>query len=145
MDQFESAQPSIDAAKRAAEIELAWTIHLETLGARKIRVRKRLAEAQGWRCCYCGVRMIDGGQSPSSATLEHVVPRCQGGTDAEDNLVVACCTCNTARADRPWQDFVADLPVRPAFQSFGASVPCRIESAMTCCISEAESVSHNCS
>lgn len=34
------------------------------------------------------------------ATLEHILPRSKGGTDALSNLTMACCPCNRARGDR---------------------------------------------
>lgn len=81
----------------------------------------RLAEAQNWRCCWCGFRMLPRypGQDDVVAligtdgkawhrkrlvemrtvTAEHVVPRCDGGTDASANLVAACRFCNEFRSN----------------------------------------------
>jgi 5-methylcytosine-specific restriction endonuclease McrA len=58
------------------------------------QLRERLAEAQNWRCCYCGLRL-----EPETATLEHVVPYGQGGMTSWDNCVVACSPCNHAVGD----------------------------------------------
>lgn len=74
----------------------------------------RLAEAQNWRCAYCGVEMLMEapplvvGQSRAisrrkkaaigrTATVEHVVARSAGGRDDWSNLVAACHCCNTMR------------------------------------------------
>lgn len=87
------------------------------------RMLPKLAEAQNWRCCWCGFRMIrnrdvmpevrailgDGGRRPHflrmaalrSATVEHVVPRCDGGTDKAGNLVASCRCCNEYRSNQP--------------------------------------------
>lgn len=87
------------------------------------RLLPALAEAQNWRCCWCGFRMIrnrdvmpevrailgDGGRRPHllrmavlrSASVEHVVPRCDGGTDEPGNLVVSCRCCNEFRSNHP--------------------------------------------
>ncbi len=35
-------------------------------------------------------------------TLDHVIPRSQGGSDRPDNLVTACWDCNSARQDQPY-------------------------------------------
>ena len=90
---------------REQEIEAAWELH-------KIRDRQwgwvrslptllkdRLCEAQNWRCCYCGVKMEDGGTKP---TFEHVIPRSKGGAHEESNLVIACRDCNMKRGNEMW-------------------------------------------
>ena len=40
-------------------------------------------------CQYCG--------STRKLTIDHVIPRCRGGGDSWENLVVACSTCNTKK------------------------------------------------
>lgn len=90
----------LDDMQKALEVELAWEQHLRLPVSRnRSRVRERLAEAQNWRCCYCGVRMNDLLNDPDEATLEHIVPRALGGTDDEDNLAVACRYHNELRGD----------------------------------------------
>lgn len=65
------------------------------------KLRNRLAGNQNWRCCYCGKHMqFVRSQRHDFATLEHVVPITYGGTNGEDNLVVACAQCNTTRGHR---------------------------------------------
>lgn len=76
----------------------------------------------GWRCRYCGVRVIDramrtklhrlmpevarwGARNADkhsalaalSASLDHVVPHSRGGSNAEFNLVTACNACQFGR------------------------------------------------
>lgn len=58
------------------------------------RSQTRLAEAQNWRCAYCGVHMTLARSTPSLVTRDHVVPRCEGGSEDWDNLVAACRACN---------------------------------------------------
>lgn len=94
---------------RDAQVEAAWRLRaLRPLGTGRVmwslvwpELRATLAEAQGWRCCYCGRRMSDTCRRPHSATLEHVVPLCLGGEDHPDNLAVACKRCNDLRGARP--------------------------------------------
>lgn len=43
-------------------------------------------------CQYCG--------STKRLTIDHVLPRCRGGQDTWENLVVACSTCNTKKGDK---------------------------------------------
>ena len=61
------------------------------------RWRIKLSEAQGHRCCYCGIPLIDAPRQQNSATLEHVIPEAAGGWDGDINLVVACKFCNEGR------------------------------------------------
>lgn len=78
---------------------------------------ERLAAEQGNRCAYCGVHLAIRGldQKPKwpskaaerrsfkyrAATRDHITPRCDGGTDAWENLVAACFFCNVYRANQP--------------------------------------------
>jgi 5-methylcytosine-specific restriction endonuclease McrA len=54
------------------------------------------------KCIHCNRKLsleLDG--SPvTHATLEHIVPRTHGGTDALDNLAVACFRCNSGKGHR---------------------------------------------
>ncbi len=54
--------------------------------------RQALSEQSG-RCFYCGrqVRRKD-------ATVEHIIPRCAGGTNNRLNLAMACKQCNNAKS-----------------------------------------------
>jgi 5-methylcytosine-specific restriction endonuclease McrA len=68
-----------------------------------------LAEAQNWRCCYCGIRTYTlevGGNFQKSSTLEHVIPLTCGGDDHPDNLVIACKRCNTLRGAQELESFL---------------------------------------
>ena len=49
-------------------------------------------DRDGGVCRYCG--------SVGEPTIDHVVPRCQGGGDGADNLVVACRSCNSRKGGR---------------------------------------------
>jgi len=60
---------------------------------------KRLAIylRDGFLCVYC-----DKGVNTKVLTLDHLVPRAKGGTNAATNLVTACMECNAGRCHRPW-------------------------------------------
>ena len=66
---------------------------------RKAIRRLAFAEAQNWRCCYCGGVMTDFERGPALATREHLLPHSQGGTWAAANTVAACLSCNRVRSD----------------------------------------------
>lgn len=52
----------------------------------------------GGRCFWCGVRFGDPRLGKGAeATLDHRIPRMEGGRHSADNLVAACDWCNQAR------------------------------------------------
>ena len=100
------AAPDLPAAALAREI--AW-FEAEARRSRRgnliwvsaplgVALRDRLAEAQNWRCCWCGCRMERCHEKRADqATVEHIVPVTRGGSDHPDNLAVACRECNWQR------------------------------------------------
>ena len=68
----------------------------------KVR-RRRIYARDGHRCVYCG-------KLAERLTLDHVIPRCQGGTHATENLITACMECNRSRGNTPIAEFVVDRP-----------------------------------
>jgi 5-methylcytosine-specific restriction endonuclease McrA len=70
-------------------------------------IRHKLAERDGWKCCYCetetecltcsGKRKYKG----YAATIEHIKPKKQGGTYGLYNLKIACARCNGLRGSHP--------------------------------------------
>ena len=76
-------------------------------GSKWIRKDKRLAVylRDGLACAFCGGTIEDG----CVLTLDHLVPRSQGGTHNEKNLVTCCRRCNSARGDRDLVAFAASV------------------------------------
>lgn len=54
--------------------------------------RLNIFRRDGFRCVYCG--------SLHDLTLDHVIPRSQGGRDTWENLVTACNRCNHRKGNR---------------------------------------------
>lgn len=54
------------------------------------------------KCIHCRRRLAitTRGEPVSAATLEHILPRHHGGTDALDNLAIACKSCNNLKGSR---------------------------------------------
>lgn len=54
------------------------------------------------KCIHCNTKLAvaDDGRSLGEATLEHVWPQTQGGTDGLTNLAVACNRCNREKGTR---------------------------------------------
>ncbi|HLO51924.1 MAG TPA: HNH endonuclease [Kamptonema sp.] len=64
--------------------------------------RREVLRRDGHSCQYCG--------STKRLTLDHVMPRAQGGAHTWDNIVTACEKCNSLKGDRtPLQ---AAMPLR---------------------------------
>ena len=70
-----------------------------------IRPEKRLAIylRDSFRCVYCCSDLHSA--DPSDITLDHLVPKVDGGTNKETNLVTACRGCNCSRQDQPINRF----------------------------------------
>ena len=71
------------------------------------RARAFLRQRDGDRCYWCGKPMLFGKRKalhirePDNwATIEHLTPVSQGGTDEASNLALACKLCNSGRAHK---------------------------------------------
>jgi len=72
------------------------------------------------RCAYCGKR---------ADTIDHVVPRCRGGTHTWDNCVAACRACNSRKADRLLAElgWALDTLPRPPHRGAGGILVLAVE------------------
>jgi len=57
-------------------------------------------------CVYCEAR-FDPASSTRCRTIDHVLPLVRGGTNASDNLVPACKTCNSSKNKRTVEEWLA--------------------------------------
>lgn len=54
-----------------------------------------------WKCRYCGVLVIESGPNiPHKATVDHILPVSKGGKNNRENLVTACCKCNSHKGNQ---------------------------------------------
>lgn len=67
----------------------------------KNSVRKILMMKHGGRCFYCERMMTLEPHPELLCTIDHVVPRSDGGVDHMSNYVAACTRCNSARGTIP--------------------------------------------
>jgi 5-methylcytosine-specific restriction endonuclease McrA len=63
-------------------------------------MRKRIIEAHGSRCFYCG-------QPSTKMEVDHVIPVSRGGTTDETNLVPACKACNLKKLSQTYEEWQA--------------------------------------
>lgn len=75
------------------------------------KIRRELSEAQNHRCAYCGCEVAElyeiqkrfgkHIEKPEKhgqlATIDHIIPLSKNGSNAKENLVVACQKCNKFR------------------------------------------------
>ncbi len=67
--------------------------------------RQNIFRRDGFRCGYCG--------TTRALTVDHVVPRSQGGKDSWENLVTACESCNRRKGNRTPEQAGMPLLIRP--------------------------------
>ncbi len=68
--------------------------------------RRNVLHRDHYVCQYCGDRRHD-------LTIDHIVPRCRGGSDSWDNVVAACLKCNVKKGDRTLKESGMSLVIPP--------------------------------
>lgn len=85
--------------------------------------RRNIYARDGSRCQYCGNRF-----STKELTLDHVVPRVQGGENSWTNLVCACVRCNARKGGRTPEQARMKLVRRPAKPKRNPAIAIRLGS-----------------
>ncbi|MCA9076222.1 MAG: HNH endonuclease [Planctomycetaceae bacterium] len=88
--------------------------------------RRNVFKRDRFTCQYCGCQ-----PGSSELTIDHVVPRAQGGESTWENCVLACVECNGTKADRTPAQARMKLrnePTRPNWRPIYASDGVRIDS-----------------
>jgi 5-methylcytosine-specific restriction endonuclease McrA len=52
------------------------------------------------KCIHCNAKLVVDEQGGTQATIEHILPRNHAGTDAVENLALACAGCNHEKGVR---------------------------------------------
>lgn len=76
----------------------------------KLEKRKEIFERDGYICFYCGEKVTD-----ENATLDHLIPQCEGGRHTKDNLKTCCLMCNSIKSGRTYEE-VAPLLLKSVQQ-----------------------------
>ena len=88
--------------------------------------RRNIFKRDRFTCQYCGTQ-----PGNEDLTIDHVVPRAQGGQSSWGNCVLACLTCNKRKADRTPLEANMRLykePKRPTWKPLYAAHDVRIKS-----------------
>ena len=88
--------------------------------------RRNVFKRDHYTCQYCNVQ-----PGTEELSIDHVLPRSQGGTSTWENCVLACVACNKRKADRTPQQAGIQLrrpPVRPTWKPLYAAHRVRIAS-----------------
>lgn len=91
-------------------------------------VRETVYQRDRLICVYCGrlcrdVRPKPGRRHPKDgATVDHVVPKSQGGNNSPANLVTACWTCNHLKGDKTVFAPRGKHPTSPAYPDWMADL-----------------------
>lgn len=78
--------------------------------------RKALVKRDRSTCQYCGRKL-----TASQVTVDHVLPRAQGGITSFTNCVVCCQICNNKKADRTPDEAGMVLLKKPTHPSFSSA------------------------
>lgn len=78
--------------------------------------RRTIYKRDGNQCQYCGCR-----PGTKELSMDHVLPRAQGGKTTWTNIVVACTSCNARKADRTPEQAGMKLlkqPMKPKYNLY---------------------------
>ena len=70
--------------------------------------RKALFNRDNWQCQYCGVSLDD-----DTVTIDHIVPKMNGGIRSWNNCVTACKVCNIKKGSKSLVDSGMKLKKKP--------------------------------
>lgn len=88
--------------------------------------RRNVFKRDRYTCQYCHEQPGSG-----ELTIDHVVPRAQGGESSWTNCVLACLCCNARKADRTPEQasmLLRKQPVRPSWKPIYSDHSLRMES-----------------
>jgi len=92
--------------------EVIQLVHYQRLPPRRVKFsRRNIFLRDGHQCQYCGCR-----PSTADLTIDHVLPKAQGGRSTWDNVVLACMKCNTRKGNRTPEQagmILSTVPKRP--------------------------------
>ncbi|MCM1173406.1 MAG: HNH endonuclease [Clostridium sp.] len=93
---FNDAAMENFADSDVAFVELAAMSKAAEKRRRKVRGKKeRIFNKCKGRCCFCGMKLqMENPEQKDYMTLDHIIAKCKGGTNRDENLQALCWTCN---------------------------------------------------
>ena len=79
--------------------------------------RRNLFLRDDHQCQYCGKK-----PSSKELTIDHIVPRCQGGKTTWDNVVLDCYDCNAKKGGKTPQQAAMQLLTKPKKPTWSSMV-----------------------
>lgn len=124
----EDGEPFIRTTRSAFRVpEVVVLSHYDRIPRRTVAFsRRNVFKRDRYTCQYCGRR-----PGSEELTIDHVLPRAQGGTSTWENCVLACVDCNARKANRtPDQAHMRLLkkPIRPNWKPVYAAYGVTIDS-----------------
>ncbi|QDU38815.1 CRISPR-associated endonuclease Cas9 [Maioricimonas rarisocia] len=107
----EDGEPTIRTTRHAFRVpEVIVLSHYDRIPKRTVAFsRRNVFKRDRYSCQYCGRR-----PGSEELTIDHVLPRAQGGTSTWENCVLACVDCNARKANRTPEQAHMRLRKKPA-------------------------------
>jgi len=77
--------------------ELMFSLNCLQKGSAKRQFRHAVKTAWGGLCAYC--------REERATTVDHLKPRCRGGSNLRSNLVPCCVDCNQSKGSRDFEEW----------------------------------------
>jgi 5-methylcytosine-specific restriction endonuclease McrA len=121
-------EPFVQAVRRRLRVpEVVTLTEFDRLPSAAVTFsRRNVFKRDLFTCQYCNKR-----PGSHELTIDHVVPRAQGGESTWTNCVLACWECNTRKADRTPKQATMRLrkePARPTWNPLYSEHASRMES-----------------
>lgn len=118
------AQPKFSVS--AEKLAKPYRVNLAQWGSisseKKEEIRARLYKRDGWQCHYCQIPFVVFEeltpdvmgcyripQDKAVACVDHILSQSLGGTNALENLVLACSRCNSLKGQKLYAEFVVKM------------------------------------
>lgn len=82
--------------------EILFSLNCLQKATAKRQFRHAIRYAWGGLCAYC--------RSNRATTVDHLKPRCRGGTNLRSNLIPCCVECNHSKGSEDWETWFKKQP-----------------------------------
>jgi len=101
-ESFKTVNPLLDIKKPS--IIRVFSYVKAPLHSKVSLTRENVFKRDNYECVYCGQGLR------KNLTLDHVIPQSKGGDNTWENLVTACKSCNSLKADLSLEEFGKEIP-----------------------------------